>query len=305
MKAFITGGSGFIGSHIVKKLLDSGNEVTIFDKRAPHKTISSRCNFIEGDLLRLEAVKRAIEGCEIVYHLAANADISMGVQDTALDLNLTTVATYNVLESMRTSSAKKIVFLSGSGVYGDLGETVALETSGPLLPVSLYGASKLAAEGLISAFSAMFGIEALIFRPANVVGGGQTHGVLFDFIRKLERDSRNLEILGDGRQTKSYLHLEDLWTAIDLILRLSDERITLLNVAADDTVEVNWIAQRVIEKLNLPNVRITHTGGKVGWIGDVSQVRLSTEKLKQFGWLPRHSSMDAIDRAIAEMLANA
>ncbi len=303
MKAFITGGSGFIGGYLAKQLLKIGTSVTIFDKRPLPSESTLDCVFIEGDLLNLEQISNALSGGhDIVYHLAANADISAGVKDTALDLNLTTIATYNVLESMRRGSTKAIVFLSGSGVYGDLGATVATENMGPLLPVSLYGAGKLAAEGLISAFSSMFGFRATILRPANVVGGGQTHGVVFDFINKLKRDSNNLQILGDGKQTKSYLYVGDLYEAVSTVLQSQKDPVSLLNIASDDTVDVNWIAQKVIEAMKLPNVCVTHTGGKVGWTGDVPMVQLSTEKLKKTGWRPKYTSKDAVDLAIAEIL---
>jgi UDP-glucose 4-epimerase len=204
---------------------------------------------------------------------------------------------------MRLDGVNSIVFLSGSGVYGDIGELQGVETAGPLLPVSLYGASKLAAEGLISAFSNMFNMQAVILRPANVVGGGQTHGVLFDFIQKLKRDGQHLEILGDGNQTKSYLHIDDLYDAIATVLKTRQERVSLVNVASADTVNVNWIAGRVIEFLKLENVRITHTHGKVGWIGDVPTIKLNTERLRQLGWTPQYSSAEAIDKALAELLS--
>ncbi|MBS1954058.1 MAG: NAD-dependent epimerase/dehydratase family protein [Cyanobacteria bacterium SZAS-4] len=302
MKAFITGGSGFIGTFVAHKLLQNNVEVTIFDRREPNAELTHLCNCIQGDLLDLEKVKNSIGGHDVVYHLAANADISMGVKDTALDLQLTTIATYNVLESMRLNTISSIVFLSGSGVYGDASDTQCVETAGPLLPVSLYGASKLAAEGLISAFSNMFNMKALIFRPANIVGGGQTHGVLFDFIQKLKRDCHRLEILGDGNQTKSYLYIDDLYDAITIALDTQQEAVSVINVASADTVDVNWIAARVIEFMKLSEVQITHTKGKVGWVGDVPTVRLNTSKLRQLGWVPQYSSKEAIDKALTEIL---
>ncbi len=302
MKAFITGGSGFIGTFVAQKLSRNNVNVTIFDKRAPTPQSLSLCKYIQGDLLDVEKVKESISGHDVVYHLAANADISMGVKDTALDLQLTTIATYNVLEAMRLRGVSSIVFLSGSGVYGEIGESQGVETAGPLLPVSLYGASKLAAEGLISAFSNMFNMQAAILRPANVVGGGQTHGVLFDFIQKLKHDCHHLEILGDGNQTKSYLHIADLYEAIATVLKPHQERVSLVNVASADTVDVNWIAGKVIEFLNLKDVQITHTPGKVGWIGDVPTIKLNTTKLRQLGWSPQYSSKEAIDKALAEIL---
>jgi UDP-glucose 4-epimerase len=301
MKAFITGGSGFIGSYIADRLSRDGAEVTIFDKCSPSSVLLKTCKYINGDLLDLERVKAALARHDSVYHLAANADISRGVQDTALDLQMTTIATYNVLESMRMQQTKSIVFLSGSGVYGDIGDNVAVEDAGPLLPVSLYGASKLAAEGLISAFANMFNMKATIFRPANVVGGGQTHGVLFDFVRKLNENNKQLEVLGDGNQTKSYLHIDDLFDAIDLVLNSQTERIGVFNVASKDMISVNNIAEQVVDFLRLTNVQITHTDGKVGWVGDVPTIKLDTSKLRGLGWSPVFSSHDAIQRALVEM----
>lgn len=303
MKAFITGGAGFIGGYIAARLLEQGQSVTIFDKKEPHSNLLNNRNlfFIQDDLLNLTSIARSIVEHDIVYHLAANADISTGVSDTALDLQLTTIATYNVLEAMRLSSIKDIVFLSGSGVYGDTEGKIVSESTGPLLPVSLYGASKLAAEGLISAFSNMFDLRATIFRPANIVGGGQTHGVLFDFIHKLKRDPSKLQILGDGHQLKSYLHVSDLYEALKIVVNAGREGLTLLNIASDDLVDVNWIAEEVINGLSLSPVEISYSGGRVGWVGDVPRIHMNTEMIKRYGWQPRFSSKQAVRQAILEL----
>ncbi|HEY9677441.1 MAG TPA: NAD-dependent epimerase/dehydratase family protein [Drouetiella sp.] len=302
MKAFISGGSGFIGSFIASNLISLGHEVTIFDKN-PTNLLgqSERIRFIQGDLLEINGLADAMRGHDTVFHLAANADISKGVADTKLDLNLTTIATYNILESMRLSDPKRIIFLSGSGVYGITDGAPVKETFAPLIPVSLYGANKLAAEGLISAFANMFDLQAIIFRPANVVGVGQTHGVLFDFLKKLKANPSELEILGDGNQTKSYLHVSDLYEAIMLVLNSQPERVQLFNVASDDVVDVNWIAQEVIRSLSLKSVNISRTGGAVGWRGDVSQIKLDTKKLKSVGWAPRFNSKEAVQKALNEL----
>lgn len=305
MKALITGGSGFIGTYLSKRLSTEHVEVTIFDKRSPCAETQKFCKFVGGDLLELDQVKNAIADFDVVYHLAANADISIGAKNTSIDLQLTTIATYNVLEAMRVNSVQSIVFLSGSGVYGKvMGDTPATEDSGPLLPVSLYGANKLAAEGLISAFANMFDMRAIILRPANIVGGGQTHGVLFDFLRKLKHDNRRLEILGDGNQTKSYLHVDDLFRAIKTAQAAQIGTVSLFNVASADLVDVNWIANTVIERLGLTDVKISHTGGKVGWIGDVAKIRLDTSKLEKLGWTPQFTSKQAINKALSEMLTS-
>lgn len=303
MRTLITGGSGFIGSAVSRHLSKKDFDVTIFDKRPPCGESLKTCKYIKGDLLDLEKVKNSLVGIDYVYHFAANADISMGFENTALDLQMTTIATYNVLEAMRANGIRTILFLSGSGVYGDIGNSIAREDTGPLLPVSLYGASKLAAEGLISAFASMFNLRATILRPANIVGGGQTHGVLFDFVRKLKRDSKQLEILGNGKQTKSYLHIDDLTAAIELAMNSQREPVRLLNVASEDLIDVNWIAQTTIESLHLKDVSLVYTGGNIGWIGDVPTISMDTSKLKGLGWKPQFTSKAAIKRALEEMLA--
>jgi UDP-glucose 4-epimerase len=302
MKALITGGSGFIGTHLARRLCQQNIDVTLFDKLTPCTESLERCQFIQGDLLDIETVKNAMFGFDIVYHLAANADISLGAKSTSLDLQLTTMATYNVLEAMRINTIRSIVFLSGSGVYGDIGDKIAHEDSGPLLPVSLYGAAKLAAESLISAFAHMFDMQAMVLRPANIVGGGQTHGVLFDFISKLQNNSKQLEILGDGTQNKSYLHVDDLCNAIEVILNSKKERVCVVNVASDDLIDVNWIAQTTLEFMKLKDVKITHTQGKVGWLGDVPTIKLDTVKLKRLGWKPQLDSRNAIRKALEDLL---
>jgi UDP-glucose 4-epimerase len=301
MRALITGGSGFIGTAVTQRLSKKNFDVTIFDKRPPCDKSIKSCKYIEGDLLDLEKVKASIVDVDIVYHFAANADISMGFQNTSLDLQMTTMSTYNVLEAMRVNDIRSILFLSGSGVYGNIGNKIAREDSGPLLPVSLYGASKLAAEGLISAFASMFNMHATILRPANIVGGGQTHGVLFDFVRKLKRDHQRLEVLGNGQQKKSYLHIDDLVEAIEVALTNQNESVRLVNVASADLIDVNCIAQTVIDFLNLKDVSLAYTGGIVGWIGDVPTIRMDTSKLRELGWKPQLTSKAAIQKALAEM----
>lgn len=305
MKAFITGGAGFIGSGLVDYLLtQQEHSVTVYDKACPGSQSDSRIKYIQGDVLDLNDLGNAMTGHDTVFHLAANPDIAAGVKDTALDLRLSTIATYNVVEAMRKTGISSIIYLSGSGVYGDLGHTVASEELGPLLPVSLYGAGKMAAEGLISAFAHMFNLRSIIFRPANVVGGKQTHGVIFDFVRKLLADPARLEILGDGRQTKSYLYIDDLLDAIFTALATPNSPVSIYNVASDDCVEVNWIAEAVIDGMGLKNVAISRTGGKVGWTGDVPIVRLNTGRLKSIGWKPRFKSKEAVELAIKDMVAS-
>jgi len=240
MNALVTGGAGFIGSHIVDTILhDPSSEVVIFDNLTSGRssfvaaaTRDRRCTFVPGDLLDANAVRRVVKDAapDIVFHLAANPDIARGALEPTLDFQQTIVATFHVLEAMRLARSPRLVFTSGSGVYGDHPDVATAETFGPLLPISMYGASKLAAEAMISSYAHMYGLTAYIFRFANVVGARQTHGVAFDFIRKLRSDPRRLEILGDGHQSKSYIHVSDVVSAILFVLEKDSEPVNLYNV---------------------------------------------------------------------------
>jgi UDP-glucose 4-epimerase len=314
MRALVTGGAGFIGSHIVETVLrESANEVVIFDNLSSGRstfiaaaTRDPRCTFISGDLLDADAVRRAMSSAkpDIVFHLAANPDIARGALDPSLDFQQTAVATFHVLEAMRLARTPRLVFTSGSGVYGDHPEVATAETFGPLLPISMYGASKLAAEAMISSYAHMYGLTAYVFRFANVVGGGQTHGVAFDFIRKLRANPHRLEVLGDGNQSKSYVHVSDVVSAILFVLEKEREPVNLYNVATDDYVTVRWIADRVRELMELPHAELAFAGGARGWSGDVPVVRFDLSKIHGLGWAARLSSRDAIARSIAEMLSD-
>jgi len=217
---FITGGAGFIGSHLADRLVRVG-EVTVYDNLSSgslefisHHLDQRNFNFIQADLLDFSILKQAIAGHDMVFHLAANPEVRAGIEATDLDLNTGIIASYNVLEAMRLNRIKKVVFTSSSTVYGDAGTTPVTEDHGPLLPISLYGASKLGSEGLISAFCHLFNMQGWIFRLANVVGSRLTHGVIFDFISKLKQNPGRLEILGDGSQQKPYLHVDDCISGI-------------------------------------------------------------------------------------------
>lgn len=310
MKYFITGGAGFIGSTLVDKLLiDEKNEVTIFDN-----FISGQMSYIEkyeknnkfkiikGDLLDLNAIKQAVKNHDFVFHFAANPDIAKAMYETDIDLKHTVIATYNLLESMRLGNVKKIAYSSGSGVYGDVGETPTAEDFGPLKPTSIYGASKLGAEGLISAFCYMFEMQAWIFRLGNVVGTNQTHGVGYDFIKKLKKDPKKLVILGDGKQSKSYVHVSDVLDAMFFTMQKSHDVVNIFNVATGDYITVNEIAEIVIKEMNLKDIKIEYTGGSKGWKGDVPVVRFNLDKIYKLGWKPKYNSKEAIKKSIKDML---
>lgn len=309
-RIFITGGAGFIGSHFVDIFIKENKKVTVFDNLSSGKKdflINSLKNnnlhLISGDLLKKEQVEKSLDqNTDIVIHLAANPDISRGIEDPSLDFNQTIVATFLLLQTMKEKKIKKLVYFSGSGVYGDIGTTYSSENYGPLLPVSMYGASKLSAEGIISAFSHLFGIQSWIFRPANIVGDRATHGVVFDFINKLRKNPSQLKILGDGNQSKSYLYVSDIIEAVFLAMQKTNEEINIFNIASTSFITVNEIAELVIIGMGLKNVHIIHTEGKIGWPGDVPIVRINNKKLNDLGWKPRFSSRQAVQQTIKDLL---
>lgn len=256
----------------------------------------------EGDLLDLETLRQAMAGCDTIFHLAANPDARLGIEKTDLDLNLETIATYNVLESMRLNGIRPIIFSCSGTVYGESSGRPLSEQHGPLLPTSLYGAGKLACEGLLSAFCHTFGMQAWIFRLANIVGSRTTHGVIFDFVNKLRLNPKALEILGDGAQRKPYLHVQDCVDAILHGQRNSHERVNIFNVSCRTTTDVNTIARMTTTAMGLKDVEFRYTGGDRGWPGDVPRVDLSVDRLATLGWMASSTSDQAVSKAIAEYL---
>jgi UDP-glucose 4-epimerase len=311
MKAFVTGGAGFIGSHLLDKLIQRGEKVTVFDnlssgetKYIKHHLDNPSFKFVEADLLDLKTVKKEIKNHDVVFHIAANPYVRLGEKQTRLDLEQGTIATYNILESMRLNNIKKIVFSSSSVVYAETPNIDIPETYGPTLPISLYGAGKLGGEGLISSFCGTFGFQAWIYRFANVVGTRGTHGVIIDFITKLEKNPRELEILGDGHQQKPYLYVTELVDGILFGFEHSFEQINLFNLGVDSNTTVTRIAEMVVEEMKLKNVKFKYTGGKRGWAGDVPRFQLSTQKMRKLGWQTSLSSDEAVRKAIGEILDN-
>jgi UDP-glucose 4-epimerase len=253
-------------------------------------------------MLDLPNLKEKIRGHDFVFHFAANPDIARGMVETDLDLKQTVIATHHLLEAMRLNGIKNIAYSSGSGVYGDVGLTPTPENFGPLFPISMYGASKLAAEGILSAFCHTFGMRAWVTRFANVVGGAQTHGVAYDFIRKLKKNPGILEILGDGKQSKSYIHVSDVLDAMCFVIEKSGDTLNLFNVATDDYITVTEIARIVAEEMGLNNVEFKYTGGTRGWKGDVPVVRFDLGKIHALGWQAKLNSEGAVRRSVREML---
>ncbi|HEY9788975.1 MAG TPA: NAD-dependent epimerase/dehydratase family protein [Candidatus Obscuribacterales bacterium] len=308
---FITGGAGFVGSHFVDRLLSGDvKKVTVFDNFSSGKNwhlshhTDSRLHIIAGEIGNLPALEEAMNGHETVIHLASNPDIARAATEPTIDFDQGTILTNNVVEAMRRTGAKRILYSSGSGVYGDTGELEVAEDYGPMVPISTYGASKLAGEALISAYCYMFDMSGVAFRFGNVVGPRQTHGVGYDFIRKLRETPAHLDILGDGKQSKSYVYITDI---IDAVL-LAHEKVTkpfeVFNVATGDYITVKEIAGIAIGLAIGPQatVHLRFSGGDRGWKGDVPVVRLNTEKIKALGWSRKHSSAEAIKKSIKDML---
>ncbi|MEM4277214.1 MAG: NAD-dependent epimerase/dehydratase family protein [Thermoplasmata archaeon] len=300
MQYFITGGAGFIGSFVVDRLAPR-NGVTVYDNLSTgkeefisHHFSNKYFRFVRGDLLDVRKLAKEMRGHDTVWHLAANPDIRKGTESTMVDLEQNTIATYNTLECARRTDVKNFVFSSTSTVYGRAKVLPTPEDYGPLLPISLYGASKLACEGLISAYSELYGIRSWIFRFANIVGHRSTHGILFDLVEKLNRDPKRLEVLGDGRQRKSYMLVEECVDGMIFAFRHAKDRVNYFNLGAEDQITVRRIVEILLEETRLKGVKVHYTGGEGGWKGDVPVFLLSTKKMAKLGWRPKHSSEEAI-----------
>jgi UDP-glucose 4-epimerase len=310
--AFIAGGAGFIGSHLTHELLRRpDSEVVVFDNMVSGNVSylegildDPRLRLIEADLSELETVVRTMRGADHVYLFAANPDIAAAVNDPGIDFWQGTYLTHNVIEAARINGVSRITYASGSGVYGDRGAQEVDEQFGPLVPVSTYGASKLSCEAMLAAYSHMFGIDVVVFRFANVVGPRQTHGVTYDFVRRLLDNPDTLDIFGDGNQSKSYVHVSDVVSAMLTLTDLGWTGFEVFNAGTGDYVTVTRIADLVVERMGLTDVHYQYTGGLRGWKGDVPVVRFRSDKLAALGWRCTHNStealLDSIDANIAE-----
>lgn len=295
MKFFVTGGAGFIGSHLVDRLLADGHEVVVYDNLslgkkefiAPHFK-NSKFIFVQADLLDLHTLTSAMKGSEVVFHLAANSNVIRSAKNPDIDLEQGTKVTYNVLQAMRENGIKRIVFTSSNVVYGEATISPTTETYGPLLPISFYGASKLACEAVISAYVHNFGIQAWVYRFGNIVGLRPTHGVVLDFYEKLTKNPKTLEVLGNGKQSKPYIEVHDCVDGMLFGLTHGDEPINLFNLGTTGGVYVRDIAEIVIAEMGLKNVGVLFAGGVRGWPGDVHTVRLDVSKLQSLGWKPKY-----------------
>lgn len=313
MKVFVTGGAGFIGSHLCERMLAGGHDVVAYDNLILGKRdylakslTNPRFRFVEADLNDLERVKNEMDGSQLVIHMAANSDISQGAARTDVDMRNGTVATYNVLEAMRVTGAKEIIFASTSAIYGEASVKPTPESYGPLFPISFYGASKLACEGMVSAFSHNCEIRAWVYRFANIVGAPSTHGAIHDFIARLVKNPAKLEVLGNGTQRKSYLHVRDCVDGMLYGYEHSSELFQCFNLASVGVSNVRFIAEEVVRqvsKVTGKTAELVFGEGDRGWVGDVPYTHLDGAKFAKLGWKARFESDDAVREAIREVIA--
>jgi UDP-glucose 4-epimerase len=316
MKVFITGGAGCIGSRLAEKLLENeSNRVTVIDNLSSGKIehISSllknkRFNFVEGDIIEKELLENLMKDHDLIFHLAANPDIKYKEGDcTDKDLKQNVIGTYNVLESMRKNGIKEIIFSSTSAVYGIANKIPTPEDYGPMNPISLYGASKLCCEAMISGFCGMFKMNAWIFRFANVVGSRTRKKgtmVIHDFIEKLKQNPKKLEILGDGKQAKPYMYVDDCIYGMLFGYKNSSDTVNVFNLGPHDRISVDNIAKIIINEMGLRDVEFLYTGKNQGWPGDVPQVLMNVSKINDLGWRARYNSEEAVKITVKFLLTN-
>ena len=307
-KALVTGGAGFIGSHVVDRLLAGGAEVVVYDNLSTgsrgnlaDQAKNKKLTIVEADVLDLARLTTAMQGVDGVFHFQANADVRRGPERTRADLEQNTIATWNVLEAMRASGAKTMVFASSAVVYGEP-EVFPTPESVALVQTSLYGASKLAGESMIQAYGEYFGIRSLSFRFVSWIGPRYSHGVVFDFMQKLRNNPRELEVLGDGAQRKSYLDVRDGVSGVFLALERAEGLKNVFNLGHDDFLNVLDVARIVTDELGLRDVKLRTTGGVRGWVGDSPLVHLDTARMKALGWQARIPIPDSIRATVRYLI---
>ena len=310
MKAFVSGGAGFIGSNLVDRLLDVGHEVTVYDNLSTgllqfleYARDFDRFRLVEGDLLDEDSLSEAIAGHEFVFHLAANADLRFGTEHPRRDLEQNTIVTNNVLEAMRKNGISKIAFASTGSVYGDATVIPTPENAPFPIQTSLYAASKMAGEGLIAAYYGGFGFQSWIFRFVSILGERYTHGHVFDFYRELKQNPSRLEVLGNGKQRKSYLYIQDCIDAMLFALEKSNESVNVLNLGVDGYCEVNDSIGWICEELGV-TPKLEYSGGDRGWIGDNPFIFLDTSNIRDLGWKPKLSIQDGVLKTIQYLKTN-
>lgn len=301
----VTGGAGFIGSHLVDHFMERNEEVCVLDNLSSGSfsnlerwADTQALKFVQGDLLESASIRGVLEGCEVVYHLAANPEVRSSKASPENHFRQNIQGTYNLLELVREQGGVELlVFTSTSTVYGEAKVLPTPETYAPLKPISNYGASKLAAEALICSYASMYGFRCVIYRMANIVGPHSNHGVVYDFVGKLRKNQNELKVLGDGSQSKSYLFVDDCVDGMILGAERTDERVEILNLGSEDRVDVLTIAKIVVEEMGLKDTEVKLTGGVDGgrgWKGDVKIMQLDMSRLKALGWRSRYRSAEAV-----------
>jgi UDP-glucose 4-epimerase len=308
--ALVTGGAGFIGSHLVDRLVSDGWKVRVMDnfssgriENIEHHKDSRDVEILKVDLKDFEKVERAVRGVDVVFHYAANPEVRVSTTNPEIHFNENIVTTFNLLEAMRRNDVEELAFASSSSVYGEP-EEIPVDENAPIRPVSVYGASKAACEVLIHAYTKLYGIKAVILRYANVVGPRLRHGVVWDFINKLFKNPTELEILGDGKQVRSYIHVDDAVKATIIAWREIKTKYEVYNIASEDWITVDELADEVIKAMNLNNVKRTYKPvlHGVGWLGDVKKVAQKIDKIKRLGFKPTLRSRDAVKISVQEIL---
>lgn len=310
MRAFVTGGAGFIGSTLVDRLLDEGHTVVAFDNFSTGQARflesarqQSGFELVRGDTLDPPAVVAAMRGADTVFHLAANADVRFGTNHPRRDLEQNTIATFNVLEAMRANGIRRIMFASTGSIYGEAPVIPTPENAPFPVQTSLYGASKLAGEGLIQAYCEGYGFQAWIFRFVSILGERYTHGHVFDFYKSLKVDPTRLRVLGNGRQRKSYLYIQDCLDAMLLAMSRAGENVNIFNLGTDEYCLVNDSIGWITERLGVSPV-LEYTGGERGWIGDNPFIYLDTSRIRSLGWNPHLSIKEAVVRTLDYLQTN-
>jgi UDP-glucose 4-epimerase len=310
LKCFVTGCAGFIGSTLVDRLLASGHNVTGYDNLSTGRLTflhdacaGSRFNLVKGDLLDLERLKEAIESSDFVFHLAANADVRFGTEHPTKDLHENTIATVNVLEAMRSAGVKRIAFASTGSVYGEGQVFPTPETASFPIQTSLYGASKVSAEAFIEAYCEGFGMQGFIFRFVSILGERYTHGHVVDFYRQLRADPSSLRVLGDGKQRKSYLYVQDCIDGILTAIEKCSGKLTVLNLGTDEYCQVTDSIQWICQELGV-NPELKYTGGERGWIGDNPFIFLDCAAARKLGWQPQLKIEEAVLRTVRYLRDN-
>lgn len=310
MRFFITGGSGFIGSNLADQLLADGHSVTVYDNLSTghlsfieHNLRRDDFNFIKGDVLDTASLKEAMSGADVVAHFQANADVRGGIENTSIDLEQNIMTTHAVMDTMRELGIKKVMFSSSATVYGEP-EIFPTPEDTASIQTSLYGASKAAAEGMIQAYCEYYGMQSWIFRFVSFIGQRYTHGVVFDFMKKLKADPTTLHILGDGKQRKSYLDVSDGVNAMLTCLEKAQEKVNIFNLGHTEYMNVVDLADILCDTLGLYNVEYTFAGGERGWLGDSPFVHLDVSRVKALGWEPKKSIRDGILATVNYLKAN-